>query len=158
MEHLVAEARRSGRLRAVTDAAGAVRTSDVSIICAGTPSKINGDLDRSFIERVTRDIGTALAGGNDEHLVMFRSTMLPGSVEDHLVPILEDCSGRRSGGKLHVAMCPEFLREAKGIEDFYRPTFTVVVRGIWRPASPPGACSRFSTRRSTRWTPPSPRR
>ena len=142
MEALVAEARRSGRLRAVTDAAGAVRTSDVSIICVGTPSKINGDLDLSFIERVTRDIGTALAGGTDDHLVMFRSTMLPGSVEDHLVPILEDCSGRRSGVNLHVAMCPEFLREAKGIEDFYRPPFTVV--GTRDPAAVIAARSLFS--------------
>lgn len=126
MEDLVAEAHRSGRLRAVADAPVAVRGSEVSLVCVGTPSKTNGDLDLSFIERVTDDIGTALAGGEGDHLVMFRSTMLPGTVEDRLVPILERCSGRRSGANLHVAMCPEFLREARGVEDFYRPPFTVV--------------------------------
>lgn len=126
MEDLVAEAHRSGRLRAVTDSGEVMRTSDVSLVCVGTPSKSNGDLDVSFIERVTYDIGTALAGGNNDHVVMFRSTMLPGSVEGNLLPLLERSSGRWSGDTLHVAMCPEFLREARGVEDFYRPPFTVV--------------------------------
>ena len=126
MDHLVAEARRSGLLRAVTDAAEGMCDRDVSVVCVGTPSKTNGDLDLSFIERVTQDIGTALAGGDIDHLVMFRSTMLPGTVERHLLPMLERCSGRRAGVNLHVAMCPEFLREARGVEDFYRPPFTVV--------------------------------
>lgn len=126
MADLVAQVQRSGRLRAVADAARAVAASDVSLVCVGTPSKTNGDLDLGFIERVTHDIGTALAGDDEDHLVMFRSTMLPGTVEDRLLPILERCSGRQSGVNLHVAMCPEFLREARGVEDFYRPPFTVV--------------------------------
>lgn len=126
LDDLVAEARRSGRLRAVTNLVEGVAGADVSIVCVGTPSQANGEIDLRFVERVAADIGQILAASSDPHVVMFRSTMLPGTVESCLVPILEASSGRQRGPALGVAMCPEFLREARGIKDFYDPPFTVV--------------------------------
>ena len=125
LDELIAEVRGLGRLDATTDAREAVRLADVSLVCVGTPSMSNGDLNLRYAERVASDIGGALAGQNRCHVVVFRSTMLPGSVEGRLAPILASASGMRVGEELGIAMCPEFLRESTGVADFYDPPFTV---------------------------------
>jgi GDP-mannose 6-dehydrogenase len=122
---LIAAGVAAGRLRATTDAADAVGRSDVSMICVGTPSRPNGSLDLGQMERVCRQIGERLAD-RPGHVVVARSTMLPGSTDDVMVPILEKTSGGRAGVDFGVCINPEFLREGSSIRDFRNPPFTLI--------------------------------
>ncbi len=126
LAELLAEAQRSGRLRASEDTAEAVLATDLSMICVGTPSGPDGDLDLSFVQRVCEQIGAALRTKSTFHAVVMRSTVLPGSVEGTMVPALEAASGKVCGRDFGVAMNPEFLREATAIQDFFHPPKTVV--------------------------------
>ncbi len=116
----------SGRIRATTDTAEAIRDSDVSFICVGTPSQANGSLDLGYVQRVCEAIGQALADKQGFHVVVVRSTMLPGSTEEVVIPALEAGSGKRHGADFAVAFNPEFLREGTSIADFHDPPFTVI--------------------------------
>jgi len=122
---MIVAARAMGRLRATTDPAEAVRTSDMSLICVGTPSRTNGSIDLAYIEAVAAQIGDALAGSEAAHLVVIRSTVLPGT-GDRVAQILETHSGRRLGSTLGVATNPEFLREGTGVLDFLNPPLILV--------------------------------
>ncbi len=126
LEDLLRAGIESGRVRATTDTAEAVAGSDVSFICVGTPSQANGSLDLSYVQRVSEEIGAALAAKDAFHVVVARSTMLPGSTEEVVVPALESASGKRRGGDFAVAFNPEFLREGTSIADFHDPPFTVI--------------------------------
>jgi GDP-mannose 6-dehydrogenase len=126
LDALVRQGIDSGRLRATTDGAAAVRAADLSMVCVGTPSRANGGLDTEHVEKVAREIGAALRGDSKWHLVVFRSTMLPGTVEGRLVPILAEASGRRPGSDFGVAVNPEFLREGTSVRDFHEPPRTVI--------------------------------
>ncbi len=126
LDEMIAAGVESGRLNATDRAVVVASDADVSIVCVGTPSGSHGSVDTSALRAVTHDIGTALAGRAAGHVVIFRSTMLPGTVEEQLVPILESTSGGRAGEDFHVAMCPEFLRESSGVADFFDPPFTAV--------------------------------
>lgn len=123
---LVADAVRHGALRAVTDVDEAVAATEVSLVCVGTPSASNGSLSTEFVERVAQDIGRAIGRQGHRHTVVFRSTMLPGTCERLLIPILERCSGLRAGHDFGVAVNPEFLREATSVTDFFDPPRTVI--------------------------------
>jgi GDP-mannose 6-dehydrogenase len=123
---LTAEVVASGALRATTDVAEAIAATDVSLICVGTPSAPNGSLSTTYLERVTEQIGQALAGTDRRHTVVFRSTMLPGTCLDLLVPILEKASGKTAGVDIGVAVNPEFLREGTSVRDFFEPPKTVI--------------------------------
>ncbi|HEX4935152.1 MAG TPA: nucleotide sugar dehydrogenase, partial [Gemmatimonadaceae bacterium] len=123
---LVAEMRASGRLRATGDVGEAVRASDISLVCVGTPSRPNGALELGYVERVCEQIGAALKDKATRHTVIIRSTVLPGSTHGVAVPALERASGLRAGADFGVGMNPEFLREGSSIKDFYEPPFTVV--------------------------------
>ena len=123
---LVADVVGSGALRATADAAEAVRSSDLSLVCVGTPSGAGGSLDTGHLERVSEQIGGALATKAERHTVAFRSTMLPGTCEELLVPILERASGLGAGRDFGVCVHPEFLREGSGLADFDDPPKTVV--------------------------------
>lgn len=116
----------AGRIRATTDAADAVRNSDISIICVGTPSRPNGSLDLTYIERVSQEIGSSLAHKQTYHAIIARSTMLPGSTEEVIIPALEKASGKEAGQAFGVCFNPEFLREGSSIKDFYSPPYTVI--------------------------------
>lgn len=121
----------TGRLTATADSAEAVAGSDVSLICVGTPSRANGSLDLRYIESVCREIGAALAAKSagskgPPHVVVARSTMLPGTIASVIVPVLEEHSGLRAGRDFHVCINPEFLREGKSIDDFYEPPFILI--------------------------------
>lgn len=126
MEELVSEAHYAGRLRATTDVASAVRETDVSFICVGTPSQRNGKLDLRHIEHVSQEIGRALAGKAGPHQVVVRSTVLPGTTESVIIPALERASGKRAGEDFAVIYNPEFMREGTAIADFFEPPYTIL--------------------------------
>jgi GDP-mannose 6-dehydrogenase len=126
LDELIAEGVESGRLRATQDVTDAVASTDVALICVGTPSGQHGTLSTDALERVSEQIGAALASRDEPFTVVFRSTMLPGTCEELLVPALEKASGRRAGEGFHVAVNPEFLREGSSVADFYDPPKIVV--------------------------------
>jgi len=126
LDEVLGGAVHSGRLRATSDARAAVRFSDVSLICVGTPSCNNGNIDLRYVEQVSREIGSALAGRQGYHLVVVRSTVLPGTVEERLLPNLERCSGKRAGEDFGICMNPEFLREGSALFDHDHPSLVVI--------------------------------
>jgi GDP-mannose 6-dehydrogenase len=126
LDELVREVVRSGRLQASLSSQAAVHGSEISLICVGTPSNSNGSLNLQYIENVCREIGMALATKWDYHVVGVRSTVLPGTVRDKLIPLLERHSGRRAGTDFGICMNPEFLREGSAIEDYYRPGYIII--------------------------------
>ena len=126
LDALIARGVKSGQLRAETSASVAIAASDVSLICVGTPSDTNGNLNLTFVERVCQEIGQALANKKEYHVVVVRSTMLPGSTQDRVIPILEGASGHRAGQDLGVCFNPEFLREGTAVHDFYHPPFSLI--------------------------------
>lgn len=123
---LVRDAVEAGTLRATTDLREAVAESDLSIVCVGTPSAPNGSLATTYLERVSTEIGQAIAACTERHTVVFRSTMLPGTCEDRLIPLLESASGLKVGADFGVAVNPEYLREGSSVRDFYEPPKTVI--------------------------------
>ncbi len=126
MNELVAEGNRACRLHATTDSIAAVLESDVSFVCVGTPSLRSGKLDLSHIEKVTREIGAALKQKNSTHTFVLRSTVLPGTTESIVLPMLEQASGRCAGIDFTVAYNPEFMREGSAVADFLQPPYTIL--------------------------------
>ncbi|HEY3136233.1 MAG TPA: UDP-glucose/GDP-mannose dehydrogenase family protein [Blastocatellia bacterium] len=126
IEKLISKAVKNNLLRATTDANQAVADSDVSLVCIGTPGNHNGSLDLSHIKRACQQIGEALASKSRYHVVVMRSTMLPGTIEQTVLPTLEVFSGKRAGRDFGVAVNPEFLREGSSIYDFDHPPFTLI--------------------------------
>jgi GDP-mannose 6-dehydrogenase len=131
LEPYLKQAVESGRLTVTDDPTEAVHNSEISLLCVGTPSKENGDLRTDYLERVARQIGEALITKQAYHIVVIRSTILPGTAEEVVLPILEEASGKRVNEHFGLAVNPEFLREGTAIADFYDPPFTVV--GALRP-------------------------
>jgi len=115
-----------GRIQATNSASEAVKNSEITFICVGTPSNSNGSLDLEYVRRVSENIGSALKAKDDYHVVVVRSTMLPGSTEEVVIPILEKESGKKLGVDLGVCFNPEFLREGSSIKDFYNPPYTII--------------------------------
>ncbi|MDO9617034.1 MAG: UDP-glucose/GDP-mannose dehydrogenase family protein [Pseudomonas sp.] len=126
LEELLQQGLASGNLRGTTDVIDAVLNSDVSFICVGTPSKKNGDLELNYIEGVCREIGLAMRGKTERHTVVVRSTVLPGTAKNVVLPILQECSGKQAGVDFGLAVNPEFLRESTAIKDYDFPPMTVI--------------------------------
>lgn len=116
----------AGRLRATTDVAAAVQQTDLAMICVGTPSKPNGDIDLKYVRRVCEQIGVAIRNHYGAPAVVIRSTMLPGTMRDVVIPTLEAASGRRAGAEFGVCINPEFLREGTAVHDYFNPPKTVI--------------------------------
>ena len=116
----------SGLLRGTTDVAAAVLASELSFIAVGTPSKRNGDLDLGYMESVCKQIGAALRDKQERHTVVVRSTVLPGTVKNVVIPLIEAASGKKAGVDFGVATNPEFLRESTAIKDYDFPAMTVI--------------------------------
>ena len=126
LEELLADGVAKGLIRGTTDVMEAMEESAISMICVGTPSKRNGDLELNYIESVCRDIGLALRNKSARHTIVVRSTVLPGTVMNIVKPILEDCSGKQAGVDFGLATNPEFLRESTAIKDYDYPPMTVI--------------------------------
>ncbi len=116
----------SGSLRATTDAMEAVAATDISFICVGTPSQLNGNLDLKYIRRVCERIGNAIQVKGKHHVVVIRSTILPGTMRNVVIPTLEESSGLQAGKDFGVCNNPEFLREGTAVYDFHHPPKTVI--------------------------------
>jgi len=117
------------RLSATTSAEETVGRTEVSLICVGTPSNANGSLDLTYVRRVSEQIGSALATRLQHwHTIVLRSTVLPGTTESVVIPILEDATGGRAGQEFGIAYNPEFLREGVSIQDFRHPPYTLIGR------------------------------
>ena len=130
---LIARAASEGRLTATTDSMAAVKDADLVLVCVGTPSREDGSLDLDHVVHAAGEVGAALQANPHPCVVVFRSTMLPGSVESLLVPKLEAASGGRLGKDFGVCYNPEFLREGTAVADFFAPPITVL--GVADPAS-----------------------
>jgi len=123
---LIQEGAQSKRFVATTSATEAIHNSEMSLICVGTPSHANGSPDFTYLERVCKEIGLVLRTKSALHMVVLRSTMLPGTTENRLVPILEKYSGKRVGQQFGICYNPEFLREGSSVHDFFMPPRIVI--------------------------------
>jgi GDP-mannose 6-dehydrogenase len=126
LDDLLARGVAEGRLRATSDTAEAVHATEVSLLCVGTPSRKNGSLDLTYLERVAAQVGAALRDKTDYHVVVVRSTVLPGTTHEVVIPALERESGKTYGEGFGVSVNPEFLREGTALKDFRKPPLTLV--------------------------------
>ncbi|MEM7129004.1 MAG: nucleotide sugar dehydrogenase [Chloroflexota bacterium] len=126
LDELLDQGVQSGCISATTSVIDAVECSDLAIVCVGTPSQANGDLDLSYVERVCHEIGNVLARKSGYTVVSIRSTMLPGRAKEQLIPTLESASGKRVGDDFGFVINPEFLREGTAIADFDTPPYTII--------------------------------
>jgi GDP-mannose 6-dehydrogenase len=126
LDELIRDGAANGSLRATTSTADAVRSTDLSLLCVGTPSRRNGSLDLSYLGRVCEQIGSALRDKDAYHVVVVRSTVLPGTTHDVVIPALEKASGKQYGTGFGVTVNPEFLREGTAIHDFRNPPLTLI--------------------------------
>ncbi|MBD0269640.1 UDP-glucose/GDP-mannose dehydrogenase family protein [Pseudanabaena sp. FACHB-2040] len=116
------------RLTASTDLRDAVLNSQISLIAVGTPFK-GDEIDLKYVKEVARQIGTVLKDKDDYHLVVVKSTVVPGTSDEVVLSILEEASGKKAGVDFGVGMNPEFLKEGEAIKDFMNPD-RIVLGGI----------------------------
>jgi GDP-mannose 6-dehydrogenase len=123
---IIASTAKAGRLRATDDSSQAIRETELSFVCVGTPSQANGNLDLRYIRRICEQIGEALKSKTARHTVVIRSTILPGTMHNIVIPTLEEFSGKQAGIDFGVCVNPEFLREGSAVKDFRSPPKTVI--------------------------------
>jgi len=123
---IIASAVTLGHLRATGDPVHAIRETELSFVCVGTPSQANGNLDLRYIRRICEQIGEALKTKAERHTVVIRSTIVPGTMQNIVLPVLEERSGKKAGVDFGVCHNPEFLREGSAVKDFNAPPKTVI--------------------------------
>jgi GDP-mannose 6-dehydrogenase len=128
MVQLMRDVVANGRVSVTSDVGDAMARTELSLICVGTPSAPNGSQNQSAVLRLAEDMAIALKRKREPHTVVFRSTLVPGTVDDVLRPMLERGSGKKDGADFHVCFQPEFLREGSSIKDYDKPPFTIVGR------------------------------
>lgn len=116
----------AGRLRATTDFAQGVQESDLLLVCVGTPGLRNGNINLEYVRRVCEQIGSVLRDHHGAPVVVMRSTLLPGTMRELVIPTLEAHSGKHAGEEFGVCVNPEFLREGTAVQDYYNPAKTVI--------------------------------
>ncbi len=122
---IIKKAVSEGRLSGTSDAFKAIQDTEISFVCVGTPSQLNGNLDFKYLRNVCERIGRAINDKDDRHVIVIRSTCLPGTIKNVVIPSLEDASGKKAGKDFGVCNNPEFLREGTAVYDFYNPPKTV---------------------------------
>lgn len=123
---IIAATAKAGRLRATSDPCVAIAETELSFVCVGTPSQPNGNLDLRYIRRICEQIGEALKKKAGRHTVVIRSTILPGTMQNVVIPTLEEYSQKKAGIEFGVCNNPEFLREGSAVNDFRCPPKTVI--------------------------------
>jgi UDPglucose 6-dehydrogenase len=126
LEEMLQKAVESGRLKAVLGREEAVLHSDVSFITVGTPSNPDGSIDLRLIRQTAEEMGKALKESERKHLVVVKSTVIPGTTEKVVKPIIEQNSGKRCGEDFFLCSNPEFLREGAAIHGTLHPDFIVI--------------------------------
>lgn len=126
LEEMIATHVAAGRITTTTDTASSIAASEISFVCVGTPSQRNGSLDLTALGHVCDQIGAALANLDTFHIVVIRSTILPGTIKNFVIPRLEAQSGKKAGKDFGVCNNPEFLREGTAVHDFEHPPKTVI--------------------------------
>ena len=126
LSELFHQAKDRGLLKATEDACPAILETDLSLICVGTPSRANGSLDDKYLMAVSQQIAKGLRDKSSIHVLVYRSTMLPGLLKSKIIPMLEEGSGKKEGVGFHVCFNPEFLRESTSVYDFFNPPKTVI--------------------------------
>ena len=134
LEELISEGVKTGFLEATMDGKYSLLNSEISFICVGTPSNPNGSLNTKYVERVASEIGGYLKHKNDYHIIVIRSSVLPGTSENIIIPTLEEYSQKKINTDFGVVVNPEFLRESSAVSDFYNPPKTVIGSQIERDA------------------------
>lgn len=140
---IIAEQTKQERLKATDDGAWAFARTDLSLVCVGTPGKGNGAIDFTYVQRVFEEMGEFLSSKSSLHWIVLRSTVLPGTTEETLIPILEEKSGKSAGKDFGVCFNPEFLREGSSVWDFYNPPKTVI--GLLNPGDAPPLLSVYES-------------
>ncbi|NIP26887.1 MAG: nucleotide sugar dehydrogenase [Phycisphaerae bacterium] len=123
---LLTEGYEAGRFKATTEPSKGLAGSDMVWICVGTPSEPNGDIDFSAVDTVIGQIGRSLRNSQDRPLVVLRSTCLPGTTSNRVIPLLEEASGLKVSKDIRVVYHPEFLREGTAVKDFENPPKIIV--------------------------------
>jgi len=126
VEEIICQQVRANRLSATMNPHAAVLKSDLSIICVGTPSNPNGEMNSHYVETVSKGIGEAMGTKETYHVVVIRSTVLPGITRNKIIPIIEKASGKSAGKDFGICFNPEFLREASAVDDFNNPPKTII--------------------------------
>ncbi|MEZ8144202.1 nucleotide sugar dehydrogenase [Enterovibrio sp. FF113] len=126
LNELLSDGVKKGFISATTDYRDAIKNTDISMVCVPTPSMKNGNLNTDFIAEVCQEIGSAIKDKDTRHTVIIRSTVLPGTVAEIVIPALEKYSGKTAGKDFGVGVNPEFLRESTAIFDYDNPPMTVV--------------------------------
>ena len=126
IQQLTAETVKSGRVRVTSDVNSAIRDTELSFLCVGTPSNQNGSQNLDAMLRLAQQLGVALVAKQGYHVIVVRSTVQPGTVEEVIKPLIEQHSGQKAGEHFSLCFQPEFLREGSSIRDYDNPPFTVV--------------------------------
>ena len=126
ISEIIADAVQVGRLRATEDHFEAIRDTELSFVCVGTPNQINGNLDVTYVRRVCEQMGEALKAKRSPHTIAIRSTILPGTMHGVVIPALEEASEKKAGLEFGVCNNPEFLREGSAVKDFNFPPKIVI--------------------------------
>ena len=126
LDDLIGEVVANGMLKATVSVKEAIENTESSLICVGTPSNLDGSINLEHIKRVCCDIGRALKTKNKFHVVVIRSTVMPGTTEGVLLPILESESKKKKSTDFGICINPEFMREGHAIYDFYNPERIVI--------------------------------
>lgn len=126
VEEIIRQQVRAKRLSATTNPYIAVLKSDLSIICVGTPSRPSGEMSSHYLETVGKEIAEAIRIKKTYHVVVIRSTVLPGTTRNKIIPIIEKVSGKSAGKDFGICYNPEFLRETSAVDDFNNPSKTII--------------------------------
>lgn len=126
LDKLIKESVENKKLFATDDIDSAVNKTEISLVCVGTPSSPEGQINLNHVINVCKDIAISLKSKKSNHIILIRSTIVPGTIENKLFPLVEKYSGKESGKDFSIIMNPEFLREGSAIDDFFNPERIVV--------------------------------